>query len=305
MTITKTTKYIIDTDPGHDDAMAIMLAIRAWLDIIAITTVAGNSNIKNVTKNTEYILELLWRTDIPIYSGAPNPLKRELIQAVVHGESGLEWIDPNNEGRLSNNASEKIIQILRDEEDVTIITLGPLTNIAKAILDDPAVFSKVKKLVIMWGAMRVPGNKNRVAEFNIYVDPDAADIVLKFPVEKTIVPLDACNDIQMLLSDFEQIQGNLREPLIKMMKPYIQNIWDNEWTYAALMYDPLTVYYELFPKNCMTELLDVLVETQSELTRGMTVADLRKKPENKNQINVVYSIKSQEFISDFIKTLSN
>ena len=297
-------KYIIDTDPGHDDAMAIMLAIKAGLDIIAITTVAGNSNIKNVTKNAEYILNLLWRTDIPVYSGSENPLRRELIQAVVHWASGLEWIDPDNGGRITNNAPEKILEILKNEEEITIIALGPLTNIAKAIITDAQTFSRVKKLVIMWGAIRVPWNKNRVAEFNIFVDPDAADIVLKFPVEKTIVPLDACNDIQMQLSDFEQIQGNLREPLIKMMKPYIQNIWDNEWTYAALMYDPLTIYYELFPENCMTELLDILVETQSELTRGMTVADLRKKTENKKPINVVYSIKSEEFISDFIRILS-
>lgn len=304
MKISNSKKYIIDTDPGHDDAMAIMLAIKANLDIVALTTVAGNSNIKNTTKNAEYVLDLLGRNDIPIYSGSENPLERDLILAVVHGESGLEWIDPDTEGKITNNAVEKILELIQSEDDISIIALWPLTNIARAILQDPDTFLKVKELIVMGGAIRVPGNKNRVAEFNIFVDPEAADIVFQFPIKKTIVPLDACNDIQLQLSDFEQIQWDLRDPLIAMMKPYIQNIWDNEGTYAALMYDPLTVYYVLNPKNCDTEVLDILVETKWELTRGMTVADLRNKPEKNNPINVVRSILSEEFTRDFIDILS-
>lgn len=304
MKIPNSKKYIIDTDPGHDDAMAIMLAIKAGLEVVALTTVAGNSNIKNTTKNAEYVLDLLGRNDIPIYSGSENPLERDLILAVVHGESGLEWIDPDTEGKITNNAVEKILELIQNENDISIIALWPLTNIARAILQDPDTFLKVKELIIMGGAIRVPGNKNRVAEFNIFVDPEAADIVFQFPIKKTIVPLDACNDIQLQLSDFEQIQWDLRNPLIAMMKPYIQNIWDNEGTYAALMYDPLTVYYVLNPENCDTEVLDILVETKWELTRGMTVADLRNKPEKNNPINVVRSILSEEFTWDFIDILS-
>lgn len=304
MKIPNSKKYIIDTDPGHDDAMAIMLAIKAGLEVVALTTVAGNSNIKNTTKNAEYVLDLLGWNDIPIYSGSENPLERDLILAVVHGESGLEWIDPDTEGKITNNAVEKILELIQSEDDISIIALWPLTNIARAILQDPDTFLKVKELIIMGGAIRVPGNKNRVAEFNIFVDPEAADIVFQFPIKKTIVPLDACNDIQLQLSDFEQIQWDLRDPLIAMMKPYIQNIWDNEGTYAALMYDPLTVYYVLNPENCDTEVLDILVETKWELTRGMTVADLRNKPEKNNPINVVRSILSEEFTRDFIDILS-
>lgn len=304
MKIPNSKKYIIDTDPGHDDAMAIMLAIKAGLEVVALTTVAGNSNIKNTTKNAEYVLDLLGRNDIPIYSGSENPLERDLMLAVVHGDSGLEWIDPDTEGKITNNAVEKILELIQSEDDISIIALWPLTNIARAILQDPDTFLKVKELIVMGGAIRVPGNKNRVAEFNIFVDPEAADIVFQFPIKKTIVPLDACNDIQLQLSDFEQIQWDLRDPLIAMMKPYIQNIWDNEGTYAALMYDPLTVYYVLNPENCDTEVLDILVETKWELTRGMTVADLRNKPEKNNPINVVRSILSEEFTWDFIDILS-
>lgn len=303
-TLFKPRKYIIDTDPWHDDAMAIMLAIKAGLDIVALTTVAGNSNIRNTTKNAEYVLSLLGRNDIPIYSGSEKPLERDLILAVVHGESGLEWIDPDTEWKMSNDAVEQILSLIKSEDNITIIALWPLTNIARAILQDPDTFSKVWELVIMGGAIRVPGNKNRVAEFNIFVDPEAADIVFRFPVKKTIVPLDACNDIQMQLSDFEKIQWNLQTPLLAMMKPYIQNIGENEGTYAALMYDPLTVYYILNPDNCTTEVLDIMVETKWNLTRGMTVADLRNKPEKNNPINVVASILSEEFTRDFITILS-
>jgi inosine-uridine nucleoside N-ribohydrolase len=304
MNISPTKKYIIDTDPGHDDAMAIMLALKSGMDVIALTTVAGNSNIKNTTKNAEYILDLLGRNDIPIYSGSDKPLNRELIQAVVHGESGLDGINPNTEWKLSNNAVEKILSILRNEENITIIALWPLTNLAKAILQDPVTCSKVDEIIIMWWAIRVPGNKNRVAEFNIFVDPEAADIVFRFPAKKTLIPLDACNDIRLQLTDFEKILWNLREPVLKMMKPYIENIWTNEWVYAALMYDPLTVYYILKPENCNTEILDIMIETEWILTRGMTVADQRIKPEDTNRITVVNKISPVEFIWDFIEILS-
>lgn len=297
-------KYIIDTDPGHDDAMAIMLAIKSGLDIIAITTVAGNSNIKNTTKNAEYILELLGRQDIPIYSGGDRPLERDLVQAVVHWESGLEGIDPDTEWVLTWDAPEKILEMLRKNDSISIITLGPLTNIAQAILKDPSAFSRLDELIIMGGAIRVPGNKNRVAEFNIFVDPEAADIVFRFPVKKTIVPLDACNAVQMQISDFQKISSSLRASLLDMVWPYIENIGNNEGTYAAFMYDPLTVYYVLYPENCIIEELDVLVETRGELTRWMTVADLRKKWDGINPLSVVNSIEPSKFIADFIRILS-
>src|SRR3989344_4117202 len=159
---------IIDTDPGHDDALAIMLAIKSdMFDIKAITTVAGNSTIENTTRNARYILNLLDREDIPVYSGAEKPLERKLIKAVVHGRSGLEGIDPKNEPRLTNDAVEKMISIVKDNSEITIVTLGPLTNIALAIKKNPGIMKKVKEIITMGGAIKVPGNKNRVAEFNI------------------------------------------------------------------------------------------------------------------------------------------
>ena len=295
---------IIDTDPGHDDALAIMLAVKSGLfDIKAITTVAGNSTIENTTRNARYVLKLLGKENIPIYSGASKPLKHGLVQAVVHGKSGLEGIDPNNESLLTNNAAEKIISIVKSNPSITIITIGPLTNIAQAILQDPETMKKVKQIITMGGAIRVPGNKNRVAEFNIFVDPDAADIVFNFPVKKTIVPLDACNDVQLQLEDFEKLKGtSLYEPVIKMMKPYIKNIGENEGVFAALMYDPLTVYYLLNPTAYSLKEYDIKIETKGKLTRGMTVAEERNIPKNYN-VNVVEKIDGESFKRDFIEIL--
>lgn len=299
---------IIDTDPGHDDALAIMLAVKSSVfDIKAITTVAGNSTIENTTRNARYILKLLNREDIPVFSGAKEPLKRNLIKAVVHGESGLEGIDPQNAPDLTNDAVEQILSIIKNSNDkITLVTLGPLTNIAKAIKKSPSIMSRLKEIVIMGGALKVPGNKNRVAEFNIFVDPEAAETVFNFNVKKTLVPLDACNHVKLSLEDFQAIKNKtLINPILSMVKPYIDNIFADEGIKAALMYDPLTIYYLINPGACSLQEFDVLVETKGILTRGMTVADFRKKTENINFINVVMDIKLDEFKKDFIKYLSD
>jgi len=300
-------KIIIDTDPGHDDALAIILAIKSKMfEIEAITTVAGNSTIENTTRNARYLLKLLEREDIPIYSGEKKPLEKELIQAVVHGTSGLEGIDPKIEANLANNAVEKIIEIIeKNPYEITIVTLGPLTNIARAIKQVPETMKKIREIVIMGGAIRVPGNKSRVAEFNFYVDPEAAEIVFNFPIKKILVSLDACNNVQMQLEDFEKIKNEkLRQPILAMMKPFIKNIFADEGINAALVYDALTVYYLLNPQACKTEDYNIVIETKGELTRGMSIADLRNKPEDKPNTTVVEYIPKSKFIEDFIKILS-
>ena len=297
---------IIDTDPGHDDALAIMLAVKSGqFNIVAITTVAGNSSIENTTRNARYILDLLNRNDIPLYSGADKPLVRKLVQAVVHGKSGLEGIDPTNLPNLTRDAVDKIISLVEKTPDIMIITLGPLTNIAQAIQKAPDIMKNVKEIVMMGGAIKVPGNKNRVAEFNIFVDPEAADIVLRFPAKKTLVPLDACNNIKLQLEDFEKItDAELKKSILAMMKPFIENISQDEGVKAAFMYDPLTVYYLINPSVCTVKDYDILVETKGEITRGMTVADLRIKPERKNMVSVVEHISENSFKTDFIECLS-
>ena len=298
---------IINTDPGHDDALAIMLAVKSGMfKIHAITTVAGNSTIENTTRNARFILKLLGREDIPVYSGSDKPLRRELVKAVVHGESGLDGLDPKNEPNLTGDSVERILSIVEGYPNkITLITLGPLTDIAKAIQRDLATMSKLKEIVIMGGAIRVPGNKNRVAEFNVFVDPEAADIVFKSPIKKTLIPLDACNHVKLGLEDFERIENEaLRTPILAMIKPYIKNIAADEGVKAALMYDPLTVYSIMNPTACKRDDYNIFVETEGKHTRGMTVAELRVSKREPPNISVVEMISEEAFKRDFIKVLS-
>ena len=301
-------KIIIDTDPGQDDAMAIMLAVKSEnFKILAFTTVCGNSTIENTTRNARYLLSVLEREDIPVYSGAQRPLKIDLIQAVVHGKSGLEGIDPTNESKLTGNAVEKILTIVKENpREITLVTLGPLTNIALAIQKDPKTMQKVKEIVTMGGAINVAGNKNRVAEFNIFVDPDAAKIVFDFPVKKSLVPLDACNNVLLTMQDFEAVKDKkLREVLIKMNRPYIRNLAKDAGVKGALMYDPLTVFYLLKKNTCKKYDDNIQVETKGDVTRGMTVIDRRKVTDLlKPNVTIVNYISQAKFRKTFTDVLN-
>ena len=296
---------IIDTDPGHDDALAIMLLEKSGLfDIKAVTTVAGNSTIQNVTNNARYILNLLG-SKTHLYSGAPKPLKRELVQAVVHGEGGLAGATITDQESLTNTAAEKIISLVRENPgEISIVIIGPETNIAQAFIQDPELPVLIKQLDIMGGAIAVPGNKNRVAEFNIFVDPEAADIVFKAPVKKVLIPLDVCNDIILQLSDFQQLKGTqLYEPLLKMMDKYIYGLMAGEKVSGALMYDPLAAYYLVNSDAYTTEPMDIQIETQSDITRGMTVVERRIWGDKNPNVEVVTKIDAPAFVRDFIEIL--
>lgn len=263
-------------------------------------------NLENTTRNARFILNLLKREDIPVYSGAVKPLERDLIQSIVHGESGLGDLTPQNEANLTHDAIEKTLSIIENNpHEITLVTLGPLTNVAKAIMKNSGIMSKLKEILIMGGAIKVPGNANRVAEFNIFVDPEAADIVFKFPLKKTLVPLDACNHVKMSLSDFERIKNPLlRDSIISMMQTYIQKTFEELEIEAAFMYDPLTVYSLINPSACKKEKYNVYIETKGELTRGMTVAELRKAKKELPNVTVIETISEKEFKEDFIKYLS-
>jgi len=297
---------IIDTDPGHDDALAIMLAVKSKkFRIHMISTVAGNSIIENTLRNASYILGLLGRKDIPLCSGAEKPLKRELIQAVVHGKSGLEGIDPKIETDIAGDAVDKIISVVNGNPGkITLIALGPLTNVATAILKDPQSMSKLKEMVIMGGAINVPGNKFGVSEFNMFVDPEAADIVFGFGVKKTLVPLDACNHVILQLEDFEKMKDSkLYAPVMAMMKPYIKNIFEDLEVKGALMYDPLTVYALLNPDACKFRIYNIKVDTGGDKRRGKIIAEPRNN--DARDTFVAEYISCESFKEDFIKIIKD
>ncbi|OGM11765.1 hypothetical protein A2Z22_04290 [Candidatus Woesebacteria bacterium RBG_16_34_12] len=300
-------KIIIDTDAGHDDVLAIMLLIKSkQVKIIAITTVAGNSTVKNATRNTAFTLDFINRRDIQIFSGKANPIKRKLVTAVVHGKSGLDGVDTSHtKFKLTGDAHLKIIEIVRaNPRQVTILTLGPLTNIARAFTTDPKLPSLVKEIVIMGGAINVCGNKNRVAEFNMFVDPEAADIVFRSNIKRTLVPLDPCNDIILTESNFEKLKGSSLYPPIKgMMKQFIKGIEKYEGVKGALVYDAIAAYYLLSPSAFHCKPMDIVVETKGKHTFGMTVAEKRKTESVNLNAQVVVYLDRVKFVKDFIRTL--
>lgn len=305
-TIEPKRKIIIDTDPGHDDALALLLLLKSnRFDVQAITTVAGNASIEKVTKNAQAILNLI-DCSIPIYSGLPTPIKRELITAVVHGESGLDGFDTSaTKFTLTQNAPEKIIEIVRAfPNEVSVLTLGPISNLARAFQLDPELPTLIPEVISMGGAIDVPGNKNRVAEFNFFVDPEAADIVFTSAVKKVVVPLDACNQVTLQLQDFQQVMNTeLKVAILPMMEHFLRGLVSDEGTNGILVYDALAAYFLLNPDAFKLTPMNILIETFGEHTSGMCVAEKRLYKNALPNCEVVTTVNQTLFRKDFFKIL--
>ena len=190
-------KIIIDTDPGQDDAVAILLALASpgELDVRGITTVAGNVPLALTSLNARKVCELAGRDDVAVYAGCERPMVRELITAeYVHGATGLDGADlPDPTMALQpTHAVDFLVETLMagDEGEITLCPLGPLTNIAMALLREPRIASKVREIVLMGGGFFEGGNVTPAAEFNIFVDPHAADVVFTSGIPITMMPLD-------------------------------------------------------------------------------------------------------------------
>lgn len=299
-------KIIIDTDPGHDDALAIMLLAKSdQVDIQAITTVAGNATLQDVTNNARFLVDLL-KINTPLYSGAEKPLVRDQVLANVHGKGGLAGADVTKVEPLNGQAVDKIIEIVRaNPHQVSLLVVGPQTNIALAIQKDPELPTLIKQIVIMGGAIEATGNKSRVAEFNIFCDPQAADIVFNCSTPKIIVPLDCCNTIPLFTEDFKKLNGSpLYDTIMPMMEHFIKGIRQFENHEGALVYDALAAYYFLKPENFTLVDMDVRIETKGEHTFGMSVADRRAYGEKSINCQVASAINRDLFVEDFLNILS-
>ncbi|OGD81326.1 hypothetical protein A2572_02285 [Candidatus Collierbacteria bacterium RIFOXYD1_FULL_40_9] len=300
-------KIIIDTDPGVDDAIAIMLLAKTEsIDIQAITTVAGNSSIQNTTANAEYLKDLL-SLNCPIYSGATESLTGPFIEGQVHGVTGLTGITHSFQGNLTNNAAEKIIEIVNTfPNEITVLCLGPQTNLAQAIQKDPTLPSKIKQIVIMGGAIQSPGNKSWVAEFNIFLDPEAAANVFNTPTPKVLVPLEICYKTPLFVTDLKQMtdDSKLKPILTSLVMPYIKLLSQFEGVDGAIIYDALAAYYLVNPASFTTKELEIKIETKGEFTRGMSVADLRTWGEKNPNTTVATALNRDLFIQDLLSSLS-
>ncbi|HDT5891126.1 TPA: pyrimidine-specific ribonucleoside hydrolase RihA [Aeromonas hydrophila subsp. hydrophila] len=272
---------ILDCDPGHDDAIALILALASpELKVLAVTTSAGNQTPDKTLNNALRILTLLGRDDIPVAAGAPKPLARELIIADnVHGESGLDGPKLPDPGfaPVAMTALELMAKCLRESpEPVTLVPTGPLTNIALLLAAHPELKSKIARIVLMGGAAG-PGNWTPAAEFNIYVDPQAADMVFKSGLPITMCGLDVTHEAQVMDEDIERVRA-ITNPVAQCVAGLLDFFMiyhrDPKWGFAgAPLHDPCTIAWLLAPALFHGVECRVDIETGGTHTSGMTVVD--------------------------------
>ncbi len=276
-------KIIIDTDPGQDDAVAILLALASpeEIEVLGITAVAGNVPQPLTSKNARIVCELAGRPDVPVYAGCDAPLRRPLVTAEhVHGKTGLDGPDlPEPTMQLmAGHAVDFIITTLRNqpENSVTLCPLGPLTNIATAFERAPDIVSRVQEIVLMGGAYFEVGNITPTAEFNIYVDPEAADIVFESGVEIVVMPLDVTHKalVTKPRNDAFRAIGTPVGIAVAEMTDFFERFDREKYgSDGAPLHDPCVTAYLLRPDLFSGRRVNVQVETGSDLTLGMTVAD--------------------------------
>ncbi|HDX8379331.1 TPA: pyrimidine-specific ribonucleoside hydrolase RihA [Aeromonas salmonicida] len=282
---------ILDCDPGHDDAIALILALASpELKVLAVTTSAGNQTQEKTLNNALRILTLLGRDDIPVAAGAPKPLARELIIADnVHGESGLDGPtlpDPAFAPQAMTGL-ELMVKCLRESpEPVTLVPTGPLTNIALLLAAHPELKPNIARIVLMGGAAGA-GNWTPAAEFNIYVDPEAADMVFKSGISITMCGLDVTHEAQVMDEDIARVRA-IANPVARCVAGLLDFFMiyhrDPKWGFAgAPLHDPCTIAWLLAPALFHGVECRVDIETRGEHTVGMTVVDrygLTGKPAN-------------------------
>lgn len=280
--MTQPRKIIIDTDPGQDDAVALLLALASTeLDVLAITAVAGNVPLALTAKNALKICELAGRRDIAVFAGCDRPLARDLVTAeYVHGQTGLDGIalpDPTLQLRDGDGVDE-IIRLIRAHPAgaITLCPLGPLTNIATALHRAPDIAPKIAEIVLMGGAYFEVGNVTPAAEFNIYVDPEAARTVFGSGIPLVVMPLDVTHKVLTTRARVEAFRnmgshvGQVVASWIDFFERFDMEKYGND---GAPLHDPCVIAYLLAPDLFNGRHVNVEIEVDSPLTRGMTVAD--------------------------------
>ena len=306
-------KIIIDTDPGQDDAVAILLALASpdEIEVLGITAVAGNVPLSLTEKNARIVCELAGRPDIPVYAGCDRPLKRKLVTAEhVHGKTGLdgpELPEPKIKLQEKHGVDFIIDTILQEPENsISLCPLGPLTNIASAILKQPKIVSRIKKIVLMGGAYFEVGNITPAAEFNIFVDPDAAKIVFEAGIDMVVMPLDVTHKA-LVTRERNEAFRRLKSPVgiaVAEMTDFFERFDKEKYgSSGAPLHDPCVTAYLINPKIFSGKKINVEIETKSELTLGMTVADWWGVTDRKANAFFVGDLDSEKFFNLLTKRL--
>ncbi|MFQ8430091.1 nucleoside hydrolase [Amaricoccus sp. W119] len=303
-------KIIIDTDPGQDDAVALLLALASpELDVLGITAVAGNVPLPLTEKNARKIRALAGRAEVPVYAGADRPLRRALVTAeAVHGRTGLDGPDlPEPADPLGQeHAVDFIVGTLRDQPAgaVTLCTLGPLTNIALAFEQAPELVSRIREIVAMGGGAFEGGNTTPVAEFNILVDPEAAQAVLAAAhdagVPVTMLPLDVTHQARTRGDRIARLRdiGTPVSAAVVAMLEFAERFDEAKYgTDGGPLHDPCVIAWLIAPEIFDGRVVNVEIETGSELTLGQTVVDWWGVTSRPRNVRFIRSIDADAFFA--------
>lgn len=316
-------RLLIDTDPGIDDALALVLALASpAITVEAITTVAGNVLVDQATTNALRILAVLPpRSPVRVAQGAAAPLTRPLVTAAhVHGDDGLGNIDrllhPDGRARYARanldlemqDGADLILELAaRLGADLTIVALGPLTNLAQALARDRRTLGRVGRVVVMGGAVAVPGNITPAAEFNFYVDPEAAAAVFEAELPIELVPLDVTTQVVLTRALAAERLGPCAHPVGRFIADLIEHGFVAEDRHPGIvLHDPLAVGVALDPSLVQFEPLHVEIECQGRATRGLSLADRRALPSHRRHrpnCRVAMAVDAARFLRLFLDRL--
>ena len=302
-------KVIIDCDPGIDDSLAILLALNSdELEVLGLTITSGNVPARMGAKNALKTLQIANRLDIPVYVGEEFPLQRELITAQdTHGEDGIgENFYDDVKGDILEGGVDFIIDTLKREEKVSIIALGPLTNIAKALMKDKDAFDNLDEFVSMGGAFRIHGNCSPVAEFNYWVDPHAADYTYKhLPKKIHMVGLDVTRKIVLtpnIIEFINRIEKEKSKFITEITRFYIDFHWQQEGIIGCVINDPLAVAYFIDRNLCKG--FDSYVEVVHDgVAIGQSIVDSFNFYKKEPNAHVLTQTDEKAFMKMFLKRI--
>jgi inosine-uridine nucleoside N-ribohydrolase len=302
------TKIILDTDPGHDDAVALLLALASpELELLGVTTVAGNQTLEKTTANALKILEFVGRTEVPVHVGCERPLVREQwAAAYVHGESGLDGpsLPPPHTQPADGHAIEFIAGQLEANESVTLVPVGPLTNLGLLLARYPGIEERVERIVLMGGAI-AEGNVTPAAEFNIWADPEAAHRVFTSGIDVTMIGLDVTHRALMLPDHVERLRaagrvGGLVAELYDFYHGHHQRMYGWE---GSPVHDAVAVAHAIRDDLVRTETRYVQVDVGPEPGRGRTYVDLWRRTGNEANAHVGVDVDGPGFVEFLLERL--
>ena len=304
-------RIIIDTDPGIDDSLAILLALASpEVQLEGLTVVHGNSSTEQGTINALSVLELANAANIPVARGCELPLVQpSLLAPETHGNTGLGYAQlpaPQSKPIVQDGCDFLIERILSNPGEITLVAIGPLTNVALAIRKEPRIVKAVKELLIMGGAVRHEGNTTPLAEFNTYVDPHAAHIVFHSGMPTTLTPLDVTYQCILLADDVKRIKqagSDIPEFIEDATRFYMEFHDEYQGIQGCVINDPLTLALTFAPELCDYEEHYVDVDISGGVSMGKTFADFYKMTGKPANMKVALGIRPRDFIDLFVERM--